>query len=174
MLDLRLLRLSTNLWLEAYLNMKGDDRSHVVTVVTGKLAAPMRTKAAERIMQSFPNVKINVVDMNIDFLCIAPHKGLYAPMGTGILISLGEIPDTLYEGGTGSMSASYEQPPYLPERFESGTLNTPGIMGISAGIDFVNTRGISNIYNHELGIIRYIYEGLEKIPGTVLYTEKPV
>ena len=116
---------------------------------------------------------IDMMRDKIDYLCIASHKGLYAPMGTGILISLGEIPDTLLEGGTGSMSISYEQPRDCPERFESGTINVPGIAGISAGIDFLNKRGISNIYRHELELFTYIYDKLCEIKDVVLYTERP-
>ncbi len=118
-------------------------------------------------------LNINMQKMKIDYLCIAPHKGLYAPMGTGILIALGEIPDTIIEGGTGSMSISYEQPADLPERFESGTVNVPGIMGISAGIDFVNSKSIDTIYRHELELMGYIYDGLNAVKGVILYTPKP-
>ena len=116
---------------------------------------------------------IDMQKMRIDYLCIAPHKGLYAPMGTGILIALGEIPETLTEGGTGSLSISYEQPKDYPERFESGTVNVPGIMGISAGIDFVKSKRTDKIYRHELELMAYIYNGLKSIKGVVLYTEKP-
>ncbi len=118
-------------------------------------------------------VDINMQDMKIDYLCVAPHKGLYAPMGTGILIALGEIPDTVFEGGTGSLSASYEQPDELPDKFESGTQNVPGIFGIKAGIEFVESKGIKEIYRHEMDIITYIYEQLKSINGVVLYTSKP-
>ena len=118
-------------------------------------------------------VDIDMQRCKIDYLCIAPHKGLYAPMGTGVLIALGEIPDTLFEGGTGSLSTSYDQPKDYPERFESGTVNVPGIMGISAGVDFVRKKGIDNIYRHELGLMTYIYDRLKSIKGVVLYTERP-
>ncbi len=109
----------------------------------------------------------------IDYLCIAPHKGLFAPMGIGVLISLGEIPETLVEGGTGSMSASTLQPEDLPERFESGTVNVPGIMGVSAGIDYVNKKGRENIYRHELEIAQMLYDGLSKISGCIVYSKRP-
>ena len=118
-------------------------------------------------------VDINMQKCKIDYLCIAPHKGLYAPMGTGVLIALGEIPDTLFEGGTGSLSTSYDQPKDYPERFESGTINVPGIMGVSAGVDFVRKKGIDNIYRHELELMAYIYDRLKSITGVVLYTERP-
>lgn len=118
-------------------------------------------------------LEIDMRKFKIDYLCIAPHKGLYAPMGSGILISLGDIPETFIEGGTGSMSASYEQPPFLPERFESGTVNVPGIMGIAAGIDFVKVKGINNIYRHELEIITRIYDRLANDRKVILYTQRP-
>lgn len=109
----------------------------------------------------------------IDYLCVAPHKGLYAPMGLGVLISLGEIPDTLLEGGTGTLSVSYEQPADYPERFESGTVNVPAIFGLSAGIDFVKQKGIGTIYQHEMQLMRYIYDRLKDTKGVVLYTPRP-
>ena len=78
---------------------------------------------------------IDMQKQNIDFLCVAPHKGLYAPMGTGILIARKNIINTVLEGGTGTNSLELKQPPDLPERLESGTLNLPGIAGISAGME---------------------------------------
>ena len=118
-------------------------------------------------------IPIDMKEMKIDYLCIAPHKGLDAPMGTGILIALGEIPETFVTGGTGSMSVSYEQPKEYPDRFESGTVNVPGIFGLSAGIDFVNREGIDNIYRKEMNLMGYIYDGLNNIDGVVLYTKRP-
>lgn len=139
----------------------------------GEICARRGVPFAVDAAQTAGILDIDMRKLKIDYLCIAPHKGLYAPMGTGILVSLGEIPETLYEGGTGSMSMSYEQPLDLPERFESGTLNVPGIAGISSGIDFVKSKGIGFIYRHELDLTAYIYDRLAKIPGTVLYTGRP-
>ena len=116
---------------------------------------------------------IDVRKLKIDYLCIAPHKGLYSPMGVGVLISLGNIPATLHEGGTGSLSASYFQPNEYPDKFESGTLNVPGIFGVSAGIDFVSKKGVEKIYNHEMKLMGYIYDRLSKTKGVTLYTPKP-
>lgn len=116
---------------------------------------------------------INMKEQKIDYLCIAPHKGLYAPMGIGILIALGDIPSTIFEGGTGSMSSSYAQPVDYPERFESGTVNVPGIMGLSSGLDFVQSKTTNVIYEHELGLVRYAFDSLSKIPGISLYSEYP-
>jgi cysteine desulfurase family protein len=116
---------------------------------------------------------IDMQKMNIDFLCIAPHKGLYAPMGVGILIAEKGIEKPLIEGGTGVGSALAVQPLEYPERLESGTLNLPGIVGIGAGIDFVNSKGSGDIYKGELALIGYIYKELLKISGCVLYTPFP-
>ncbi len=138
--------------------------------ICAKRGVPFAVDAA----QTAGILDINMKDMKIDYLCVAPHKGLYAPMGTGILIALGEIPNTLIEGGTGSMSASYEQPLDLPEALESGTANVPGIAGISAGIDFVTQKTPKAIYKHEMELVRYIYEKLLKISGIMLYTAYPL
>nr|MCR5653617.1 aminotransferase class V-fold PLP-dependent enzyme [Ruminococcus sp.] len=100
-------------------------------------------------------------DSSIDYLCIAAHKGLYAPMGIGVLIINCEtIPDSLIEGGTGSNSADFNQPEIIPDRFESGTVNFPGIAGLSAGIDFVKRYTVNGIYNHEFNLYSYLYDRL--------------
>ena len=109
----------------------------------------------------------------IDYLCIAPHKGLYAPMGIGVLIARKPIENTLIEGGTGTNSASMEQPDSLPERLESGTVNLPAILGTETGIRFVENRGIETVYRHEITLTKALYEGLSRLPQAVLYTPAP-
>ncbi len=116
---------------------------------------------------------IDMKRQNIDFLCIAPHKGLYAPMGTGVLIARKNLPETIIEGGTGTNSIELYQPDELPERLESGTVNVPGIAGISAGVDYVNKIGIDRIYAHEMRLIRRLYAGLKKMSEITLYTPEP-
>lgn len=116
---------------------------------------------------------INMREMNIDYLCIAPHKGLYAPMGVGVLICEQPIENTLIEGGTGTNSAEVVQPDFLPERLESGTVNVPEIMGISAGIDYVNRIGMKKLYTHELELTARLWSELSKMPHIRLYTNKP-
>lgn len=140
-----------------------------IAAICAERSVPFAVDAA----QTAGILDINMMQQKIDYLCIAPHKGLYAPMGTGALIALGNIPVPLTEGGTGSMSSSYEQPAELPDKLESGTLNVPGIIGMSAGIDFVKSKTVPAIYKHELGIISYIYDRLSATPGVVLYTERP-
>lgn len=118
-------------------------------------------------------IPIDMKDMNIDFLCVAPHKGLYSIMGTGILIARKNIDNTIIEGGTGTDSVNPMQPTLSPERFESGTLNVPGILSIGAGVDFVK-KNIDNIYSNELAKIQHIYSELSKYENVIFYNTFPV
>ena len=101
--------------------------------------------------QSAGTFDINLINNDIDILCMPGHKGLLGPMGTGVMIlNTKKIPDSFIEGGTGSLSLEKHQPDFLPDKFESGTLNIPGIAGISAGLDVIKSYGgISAIYEHE-------------------------
>ncbi len=115
---------------------------------------------------------LDVQRMNIDFLCIASHKGLYAPTGTGILVAEKNIERVLISGGTGVNSIELTQPVDMPERVESGTLNLSGIAGIRAGVDFISNKGIAQIEEHEMRLIQRLYRQLKKI-GATLYTPFP-
>lgn len=107
---------------------------------------------------------------NIDFLCTAGHKGLYGPMGTGVMcINCSEMIDTLTEGGTGSYSLDMEQPREYPDRFESGTLNAPGIAGLLEGVKFLRVVGTKAILEHEQRLAKYFIEGLSTIKGVKVY-----
>ena len=116
---------------------------------------------------------INMKKQGIDYLCIAPHKGLYAPMGIGVLICEKPLKNTVLEGGTGTNSAELVQPDFLPERLESGTVNVPGIMGTAAGLGYVKRLGIEKIYSHEIALCELLYDELESNPGVRLYSPKP-
>ncbi len=136
----------------------------------GQLAKMHKIKFAVDAAQTAGVIDINVTEMNIDYLCIAPHKGLYAPMGIGVLITADDSLDTLIEGGTGSLSKLPYQPDYIPDKFESGTLNLPGIVGISAGIDFVNSIGLNKIYKTEIDHVSHIFSSLCNNSQIKLYT----
>lgn len=137
----------------------------------GKLAKIRGIDFAVDAAQSAGVLPINMEEMNIDYLAIAPHKGLYSPMGTGILIAKKPLPFTVIEGGTGSNSLEIEQPSDMPERMESGTVNLPGIFGINAGLDFVKNHKNNEIYIKEMHLIRYIHSHLKNIEGVKLYLE---
>ncbi len=117
-------------------------------------------------------IPIDMKRMNIDFLCIAPHKGFYAPMGTGILIAEKPIGNTIIEGGTGTDSVSFVQPLSTPEGFESGTVNLPGICGIKAGVKYVKRLG-ARVVRHETALALLFYGELKKTEGVLLYTPAP-
>ncbi|MBQ6825498.1 MAG: aminotransferase class V-fold PLP-dependent enzyme [Clostridia bacterium] len=117
---------------------------------------------------------INMQKMNIDYLCVAAHKGLYAPMSSGILLCKRDIENTIFEGGTGTGSLDFKHPNIIPEGFESGTLSVPNIFGIGAGIDYVNQKGLEKIYKSELNLIKNIYFSLRNNPIFELYTPEPL
>lgn len=114
---------------------------------------------------------ISMKKMNIDFLCLAPHKALYTPMGVGVLIARNKIKKTVIEGGTGTDSLNFSQPDLMPEKFESGTVNLSAIASIPKGIEFIKSR--SRLYDYEMNLVKNFYEGLLEIRGVTVYT-KPV
>lgn len=118
--------------------------------------------------QGAGHIPINMQNMNIDYLCIAPHKGLYCPMGFGVLIARAPIKKTIIEGGTGSSSIYFNQPDTLPEMLESGTLNLPAISSINSGIDFIKNK-INNYLNYESYLVKRFYYGLKKC-NAIVYT----
>lgn len=124
--------------------------------------------------QSSGVLPIDVEKMNIDFLATAGHKGLFGPMGTGILYI--RNPDDIKPlvcGGTGSSSIEISQPTVVPDKFESGTINLPAICGLQKGVEFVEKITPEKIYDHEFGLITQLYEGLTRIKSVKLYTPKP-
>lgn len=124
--------------------------------------------------QSAGVVPVSLKDTCIDFLCTAGHKGLYGPMGTGILvINSEETPESLIQGGTGSMSSCRRQPEILPDKYESGTPNLPGIAGLNAGVKFVLQRSPEKIEKKEMMLAQSMYDRLINIKNVKLYTKRP-
>jgi len=106
----------------------------------------------------------------VNFICCSGHKSLYGPMGTGLLISDGTYSlNTIIEGGTGGNSIGLEQPAEVPDRFESGTGNTPGVIALSAGIDFVSKLGFERIHSHEIGLCEFFLSEIAQIPKVQTY-----
>jgi cysteine desulfurase family protein len=118
---------------------------------------------------------IDVKKMNINILAFPGHKSLFGLQGTGGLY-VGEGIDLipLKEGGTGSNSNSLFQPSFMPDKFESGTLNTPGIVGLSEGVNFILTENLINIRNHEITLMEQLTEELLKLPYINIYGELDV
>lgn len=120
--------------------------------------------------QSAGVLPINMQRDGIDFLCVPGHKGLYGPMGTGMLLTLHpNLPEELMSGGTGSNSLDYSQPDFLPDRLESGTVNLPGIIALGAGMRFVRRIGINRLHEYESGLACYIAGELSQLPYVQLY-----
>ena len=108
----------------------------------------------------------------INIICAAGHKGLYGPMGTGLLVTDGKYRlKTLVEGGTGSLSKELSQPEFLPDRFESGTINTAGAISLGAGVDFVTSKGTDTILRHERMLCERFFAGMKKQPSVRLYSD---
>jgi cysteine desulfurase family protein len=106
----------------------------------------------------------------IDLLAAPGHKGLLGPPGTGFLyVREGLSPRPLIFGGTGGNSQSELPPELLPDRFEAGTLNTPGLAGLKAGIDFLQAEGLATVRAHETRLAEGLLAGLLEVPGVTVY-----
>ncbi|OBZ32187.1 aminotransferase class V-fold PLP-dependent enzyme [Megasphaera sp. DISK 18] len=110
---------------------------------------------------------IHMEDMHIDALCFTGHKGLLGPQGIGGFIVTDELADSLVpliSGGTGSLSHREEVPDFLPDKFEAGTLNLPGIVGLHASLTYLADKGIAKIHEKEMALTNQFLEGLTSIP----------
>lgn len=120
-------------------------------------------------------VPFDVSESEIDYLCFPAHKGLYGIMGLGVLLTQrGKALSPLIFGGTGVNSQSMDQPDDSPERFESGTINVPGIIALGAGIDFVSSKGVDKMRIAELNKADKLYRFLTNCEGVELYMPAPV
>ncbi len=125
--------------------------------------------------QSLGHYPIDVQALGIDFLAAPGHKGLLGPLGTGVLYikpGLEKQMTTLREGGTGSVSDLDTQPEFMPDRFEPGSHNTPGIIGLSEGVAYILERGVEQLWSHEQALIKTMIESLTEwgaMPGFHLY-----
>ncbi|MBQ9679971.1 MAG: aminotransferase class V-fold PLP-dependent enzyme [Ruminococcus sp.] len=125
--------------------------------------------------QSAGILPIDMEEGRYDFVCCAGHKYLYGPMGIGLLITGKDITvDSLIEGGTGSVSSELTMPSFYPDKLEAGTLNIPGILGLEAGIQFVERNGINNIYEKESHLINYLRDRIKDFRYLKIYENSNV
>lgn len=111
-------------------------------------------------------------NLNCNALAFTGHKALLGPQGIGGFIiddKLNNIATNFIEGGTGSLSESTLQPDFLPDKFESGTMNTPGIAGLLAGIEYINEEGLNIIKEREEYLSREFINGLLNIDSIKVY-----
>lgn len=124
--------------------------------------------------QTAGHIPIDFKEMALSALAVPGHKGLLGPQGIGALLVSKEFAselDPIIAGGTGSMSDSEELPPYLPDRFESGTANLPGIYGWSAAMDYVN-HSFAQRHQKESYLTALFLKGLESLPHVQLVGTK--
>lgn len=115
---------------------------------------------------------IDVKKMNIDLLAFPGHKSLFGLQGTGGLYVSNNITlSTIKEGGTGSNSESMIQPDFYPDKMESGTLNSPGIIGLNEGVNFILNKGLNTIRSHETKLMEYLTSELKKLSYIKVYGE---
>lgn len=148
-----------------------------IRVPVERLAALAHVYGAEICVDAAQSAGVLPIRMEadgLDYVAAAGHKGLYGPMGTGMLITKhGEKLESLIHGGTGTFALDPVQPRDVPEGFESGTQNVPGILALGAGMGFVKTKGIDRIRQHELRLLGQLYDGLSRINGVELFMPRP-
>ena len=115
--------------------------------------------------QSAGVIDIDFEKFGLSALCITGHKGLLGPQGIGALLLTPEIAEEMEPvvcGGTGSASHLLEMPDFMPDKFEPGTLNLPGIIGLNEALKYVIGRGTKDIYEHELRLATSFMEAVSK------------
>jgi cysteine desulfurase / selenocysteine lyase len=120
--------------------------------------------------QTAGSVPIDVGALGVDLLACPGHKGLLGPQGTGFLYIAPHLnPEPILFGGTGSRSDLEDMPDFAPDRYEAGTLNTPGIAGLGAGVEFLIERGVGEVRTHEVALLEQLMDGLEAIDGVSIH-----
>ena len=122
-------------------------------------------------------LNIDMQKANIDFLAFTGHKGLLGPQGIGGFIASDKLEgliNPVISGGTGSLSDSEEIPDFLPDRFESGTLNLPGIIGLHQALVYLKEAGIDNMRKEKMEITKYFLDQVKEIDGVKVAGKKTV
>jgi cysteine desulfurase family protein len=120
--------------------------------------------------QTAGHFPLNVAADKVDLLAFSGHKGPLGPPGVGVLYIGPRVAlDTIREGGTGIASESETQPDILPNKFESGTVNSPGIAGLGAGLKFLREMTLPEVALHEGKLVLRLIEGLASIPGVSIF-----
>jgi len=117
--------------------------------------------------QTAGHYPIDFKELGLSALCAPGHKGLLGPQGIGVLLmepEFAKLVEPLITGGTGSASDSEVQPHFMPDRFESGTMNIPGVYGLNAALGYILSRGVEDIRAHELSLTKRLLDGLAPLP----------
>lgn len=119
--------------------------------------------------QSAGILSVSLKKLHAAFLAMPGHKGLYGAQGTGILVC-GRLPETIIEGGTGSVSALAQMPDFLPDRAEAGTPNVCGICALREGLRFLEKTGIDTIAAHERALQQRLVQRLAALEGVRVFS----
>jgi cysteine desulfurase / selenocysteine lyase len=122
--------------------------------------------------QSLGHVPIDVGQLEVDLLAAPGHKGLLGPLGTGVLYIRPGVERELQPlrcGGTGSRSEEDRQPDELPDKYEPGNHNLPGLAGLAAATDFLRTETIEAVHIHHTQLTARLLEGLGDVPGLTIH-----
>ena len=117
--------------------------------------------------QTAGHYPIDFKELGLSALCAPGHKGLLGPQGIGVMLldhEFAKSVEPLIAGGTGSASDSEELPPYMPDRFESGTMNIPGVYGLNAALAYILEKGVDSFRAHEEVLTKRFLDGLKDIP----------
>ncbi|HEY2761943.1 MAG TPA: aminotransferase class V-fold PLP-dependent enzyme [Pirellulales bacterium] len=122
--------------------------------------------------QSLGHLPISVDAMNVDLLAAPGHKGLLGPLGTGVLYIRSGLQDeieSLFQGGTGTQSELDQQPNCLPDKYEAGNQNVPGLVGLAAGLGWLEQQGVTTIRDREQSLAERLRSGFRKIRGVTIF-----
>jgi cysteine desulfurase family protein len=122
--------------------------------------------------QTAGHIPIDLRSLPVDLLACPGHKGLLGPLGTGVLYvrpGVEEYLRSFRQGGTGTHSEDDRQPDTLPDKFESGNHNAPGLVGLEAGVSWLLERGIESVAAHERKLTLRLWHGLIELPGVRLF-----
>lgn len=123
------------------------------------------------VAQTAGHIDIDFEKWGLSALIAPGHKGLLGPSGIGVMLLRDDFAkelNPLIAGGTGSASDSEYLPDYLPDRFESGTPNLPGIYGLEASMRFLQQEGLEKLHTHEMALCKRFLDGVAQIPGAVV------
>ena len=137
----------------------------------GRICARRGVPFALDAAQTAGHYPVDFTRFNLSALAVPGHKGLLGPTGIGLLLlsdSMARSLTPLIAGGTGSASDKETLPDYLPDRFESGTLNMPGIYGLEYSLSYIEKRGIDSLRAHEIELTERFISGIDGIDGVRL------
>ena len=164
-----MLRLNTRLVLLAHAsNVSGTVQD---AAAVGEICAARGIAFALDAAQTAGHIPLDFTALHLSALSVPAHKGLMGPQGIGALLLRPDFAETLepiVSGGTGSVSDSEDIPLYLPDRFEPGTPNLPGIYGWEAALEYLEGITVEAVAAHDRALTARLLGGLREIPGVVL------